>query len=394
LPGDTIRIRDGDIWVRSAGEKADGAADFVIARKPGPKLLAMLQPVFDNDYMPKIAEYGWPARWCPPPGSSAGAWQSGDAGAFTIDGAAKDEQWLRYHHLTPLPQQWQQVEGKSAPPLRPQLITDFTAYDTGKMRYANPYSDAHDPDGLGSHWVGDLAVECTAEVETASGSLVFELRKGGRQFACRFDLSTGRATLSISGPDMTAWRPTALTNVRGKGRHKILFSNCDDELRLWVDGDAIVFDAPTTYPDLNNTQADGTDLEPVGIASAAAQVRISHLRVLRDIYYIADRLNSTAHDVWYKPGEALPNKQTPGRDPGYVQFSLGENQFFALGDNSLKSKDGRLWGREDRNEHCVPRDLLIGKAMFIYWPHSWNRIPYVDIPFPFFPNFKRMELVR
>jgi len=42
----------------------------------------------------------------------------------------------------------------------------------------------------------------------------------------------------------------------------------------------------------------------------------------------------------------------------------------------------------------VPRDLLIGKALFIYWPHSWNRIPYVNIPFPFFPNFGRMGLVR
>jgi len=58
-----------------------------------------------------------------------------------------------------------------------------------------------------------------------------------------------------------------------------------------------------------------------------------------------------------------------------------------LGDNSAKSKDGRLWGRE----FWVPRDLLIGKAMFIYWPHSWDRIPYVNIPFPYFPKFQSDE---
>ena len=36
--------------------------------------------------------------------------------------------------------------------------------------------------------------------------------------------------------------------------------------------------------------------------------------------------------------------------------------------------------------------LLIGKALFIYWPHSWNKIPYVNVPFPFFPNFCTMGL--
>ena len=67
------------------------------------------------------------------------------------------------------------------------------------------------------------------------------------------------------------------------------------------------------------------------------------------------------------------------------------DQFFVLGDNSAKSKDGRLWGHDN---YWVSRDLLIGKALFIYWPHSWNKIPYVNIPFPYFPNFGRMGLVR
>ena len=35
----------------------------------------------------------------------------------------------------------------------------------------------------------------------------------------------------------------------------------------------------------------------------------------------------------------------------------------------------------------MDRDLLIGKALFIYWPHSWDQIPGTKIPLPFFPNF-------
>ena len=50
-----------------------------------------------------------------------------------------------------------------------------------------------------------------------------------------------------------------------------------------------------------------------------------------------------------------------------------------LGDNSAKSKDGRLWGPDD---YWVPRELLIGKALFIYWPHSWNEIPVRQYPVP------------
>ena len=75
-----------------------------------------------------------------------------------------------------------------------------------------------------------------------------------------------------------------------------------------------------------------------------------------------------------------------------VDFPLAADQFFMLGDNSPNSQDSRLWG----NDHWVDRDLLIGKAMFVYWPHSWDEIrtPWVNVPFPYFPNFCRMRLVR
>ena len=72
-------------------------------------------------------------------------------------------------------------------------------------------------------------------------------------------------------------------------------------------------------------------------------------------------------------------------------FVLKADQFFVLGDNSARSKDGRLWGTDN---HWVPRELLIGKALFIYWPHSWDRVPYVNVPCPYFPNFPGMGLVR
>ena len=54
----------------------------------------------------------------------------------------------------------------------------------------------------------------------------------------------------------------------------------------------------------------------------------------------------------------------------------------------------RLWssyrGIDDEPDPptFVRRDLLIGKALLIYWPHAWRR------PIPLLPNFRRMGLIR
>ena len=66
LPGETIGIHDGDLWIHEP-DQPDG--HFEIARKPPEKLLAMLQPVYDNDLAPTISgTLRWPERWTPGPG--------------------------------------------------------------------------------------------------------------------------------------------------------------------------------------------------------------------------------------------------------------------------------------------------------------------------------------
>ena len=80
-----------------------------------------------------------------------------------------------------------------------------------------------------------------------------------------------------------------------------------------------------------------------------------------------------------------------------VDFALNEDQLFVMGDNSAESSDARLWVNSDRGKPGGPyldRRLLIGKALCVYWPHSWNQIPGTPIPFPLFPNIADMRLVR
>ncbi|MHB8900646.1 MAG: S26 family signal peptidase, partial [Thermoguttaceae bacterium] len=342
--------------------------------------------------------------------ASAEAWSTADQKTYRCDGTDDGRTWLRYQHVIPGQEDWFSLSQGTRVPQVPsrQLISDFTAYNTKRTtrdQFTYPLS------GRGVHWVGDLAVECDLSVEGEAGEVVLELVEGGRRFGCALDISSGAATLSIEG-DSTLGSPRAETKVRGPGRYKLRFANVDDQLRLWVDGREVEFDSATTYQPLGNFVPTEADLLPAGIASRGVPVEIRRLRLLRDLYYIA---YSSDVNAFAQPLADFDLVQTFGMRPTAkdfdqllsrpeywsvfndfrsVEFRLDEGEFLALGDNSGESKDSRLWAMEDGVGPEVPRNLLIGKALFIYWPHSENRVPGTNIPFPFFPNFMRMKVIR
>ena len=53
------------------------------------------------------------------------------------------------------------------------------------------------------------------------------------------------------------------------------------------------------------------------------------------------------------------NRGSYGREGKAI--SIPEDSYFVLGDNSNSSRDSRYWG-------FVPKDNIIGRAMFIWWP--------------------------
>lgn len=49
-----------------------------------------------------------------------------------------------------------------------------------------------------------------------------------------------------------------------------------------------------------------------------------------------------------------------------------EGQYFVLGDNRNNSSDSHSWS-------FLPKDHIVGKAMFIYWPPTdWGPVPHYD----------------
>ncbi len=415
LPNERVLIQNGDISVKGP---IDGG--FKLTRKPPEKIRAVAQIVHDNDYVsPALVEAGWPSRWSniPQPAETNGVWKPSDDGRkFATDGSA-DETWLRYENRVPTDRFWQNpAAGATAirQLARGQLITDFYAFNTrvtrGDAYYGMP------PSALGLHWVGDLLVECEADVLGAKGELLLDLVKGGRHFRCTVDVATGRATLSIDG--LANWKRTAETSLRGPGQYELRFANVDRQLVLWIGNDVVTFDQPAEYGDLHNdhpvsNDSDPGDLAPVGIGSRGAAVELSHLRVLRDIYYIADGSLDKAGPITdfatprsmvpiYRTEELVDFLSTPGKwqsptghnlfdDRQAVAFDLKQDQFFVLGDNSPASADARFW----QGEHYVDRSLLVGKALCIYWPHPIDLpIPLTDASIGIIPNVPQMGLIR
>lgn len=405
LPNEVLQIRAGDIFAapRQEGNGSD-PPQFRIARKPADKLKSMLQTVHDNQYLAsRLVGADWPQRWQAwPPESDqrSDGWQSTITSddrqrsrarqTWVIDGSNADRtQWIRYQHYLPAPAVWQHIQNGSRVrhTIQPIEIKDEYAYNRSKPSTSPGRSHNQ------LNWVGDLAIECDVEVNSGSGQLELELLEGGRSFRCMIDLNSGLATLSIDGsqqpfdpePDGPENRqPTARTRLKGPGSYRLMMTNVDDQITLWVNGRIARFEGKTTYPRLSNTSPTEDDLAPVGIGARGAALVVDRIRVLRDVYYVAQHAKSPLRN--YGMVDL----------PGGVVFEMGDDQFFVLGDNSPQSKDSRLWtdprehhtttGREF--PHYVDRDLLIGKALFIYWPHARSDI------FPFCPNIPRMGFVR
>jgi signal peptidase I len=407
LPNETLRLWHGDLHVKPPGGK-----EFAIERREPRQLRAMVQIVYDNDYVvDRMIQAGWPLRWQSSAPTSKGTWKSDDGGrSFSIP-PGEATHWLRYQHFVPSLDDWRAIErGRVATDeVKPLLITDFYAYDTSVERNQ---PDAQ-PRFLGLHWVGDLMLECDLESTDGRGTAMLELVKGGRRFRCELDCETGEARLAIDG--LESFHPKAQTAAAG-GNHHLAFANIDRQLVLWVDGWPVEFDGSTTYEPLGSdvprwTEDDPLDLAPARIGARSAGLAVSHIRLWRDIYYIAASTSGAtglsdytggsrqianmnyeqlfrflSTPEWWSPAGA----KSPFDERGDAIFALQKDQFFMLGDNSPMSEDARLW----RDEKFVSRELLIGRALVLFWPHSFNRIPGTSIPFPFFPNFARMGFIR
>lgn len=467
MPGETVQIRQGDIYARSSPDQP-----WVIQRKPNLKKQQEVQQVVYDDSLPPtlLLQAGAEERWVPsipsPAAADIAGWpaaenafQAADASrSYKFSAPAGNLQWLRYRHLIPSWEHWKAVDedAQIESPLQPQLVTDFCGFNPETANYPDQEM----------FWTNDLTLECSLQIDQVQTEalLLLELEEGVRTVQCRLQPQNGSVQL-VALTHQTTGEPaetvvaTGTCPVSGPGSWKLLFASVDDRLMLAVDGTVVELKQQAELATEGLNLPTIRDLAPAGIAASGLTGAVSQLKLSRDLYYRGDTIVTepengmtpdptdrsafgdfaaiTVSEVgnpgydWrgllrtpavYGSRYAAARQDLQARFGSRLDFSLADDEYLMLGDNSPASKDSRLFDYYSRplravtsKRFAVRRQDLIGEAMFIFWPHgvpflnngrgysvlahksperSLKADEYPLYSFPFYPNFSRMKLIR
>lgn len=285
LPGETMSIEGGDVWVQGEGD-----AERRIARKPDHVNESVLKDVFQT-----IGGGIDIARWFK---------RDGDGLTLTADAATF-------------------APGAGELVLRKPIVDDFFhGYDPA-------WGISAVTQHLTSHAVADLDVEATVELSDSAdalrlvlrsdeGDLVAVLPAEGSDERARIELTPGvTGTVNLNqdpDPYRVLWEGDE--RLPTGERVDVQLRNVDHRIVLWVDGDEWA-------------RVDDDVLGPRRERPVRSDIRfaipgggtLTDLRVRRDIFYLPTAPQRTSTGTWTIPDE----------------------HFFALGDNTQGSLDSRNW---------------------------------------------------
>ena len=150
LPGEIIRIRQGNLWMRRSDEDR-----WQMLRKDDPQTQKDIQLlVYDDRYAPTdLIASGWPERWVPSTPDSdkpeaVGGWIEAENGwqpdrenrAYSIDADGGSWNWLRYRHFVPSQTAWDNFDNgelKNVP--QASLISDYCGFNVAATPGRNSF---------------------------------------------------------------------------------------------------------------------------------------------------------------------------------------------------------------------------------------------------------------
>ena len=91
------------------------------------------------------------------------------------------------------------------------------------------------------------------------------------------------------------------------------------------------------------------------------------------------RKPSESYDVYYNPDFTEDNYPIFRLEGDGREIVIPAGKYFVMGDNRNNSEDSRYWG-------FVPRELVIGRAMFVYWSYDESAPSSGNFILDFFNN--------
>lgn len=347
IPGDTIEVIDGDIFVTPQGENEPR-----ISRKTRMAQDALWIPYYDHDFIPRSEGRAgrdfYRPRWAPR-GQSSG-WMSFETRAPRFDGVSAARAELQF------------VTGQNGAP-RPGLIQDINGYNGQHRNTGMPPPEV----------VTDARLSAEVEFSGGEGYVELLVSKYENLFAARL-YRDGRLSLTRTSGDgeVEVWGEFAAAVVT---RPVVLsLGHADYEVVVELDGRRVLASTSQAY----SVHAAGVRgrgrlaaSPTVRIAAERAELTLRHVRIDRDVHYTSRSPNNL-------PGQGIEGSP----------IKLRGDEYFCMGDNSPASHDGRWWHSSDLGAHLrarhargeytigtVPADQMIGPAFLVYWPGFMPVLP-------------------
>jgi len=403
LPGETIAIRDGDIYIN------DRLQPRSLEAQRGMAIL-----VDDHDHEPKD-DPEWHPRWIVNRPDSG--WQT-NGRSFVIDApptispaAENDDEpgrqplpdfdWLTFRHwirsggrhVTTVPlSNWPRSAGfppavgtvkydldlrqlsaigvvddaqvamwgqRSDDPVFLRALRQLAAA-SHEAAIVDEYGYNKSRDSDSTFIVRDLLCSFDLLSRSGNGVAAVSIDDGEDKYVVHLDFSRGVAGVREFGQARDLQE--AVVTLPRSEKVKVEVSLMDRQLLVAINGKSLF--EPITKSD-QQTHEPPAPTRPIAVGAAGGSFEIGSLKVFRDVYY------------------------TPKSDNTLVR-RMKDDEFFVLGDNSPVSVDSRCW-----DDPAVKRQNLVGKPVVVHLPSQQGKFSlFGETRFVRIPDFSRVRYIR